>query len=203
MTGYSHSYLLPLLAAEQRKEPWANGAGTTTVILREPDSDDWRIRVSVARVDQEGPFSELANTRRILVPLDAPIGLRFPDSRELHAARLGILRFEGSPAPVGLLPEGPTRDFNLMLRDGAEGKVMPRTLVDSMLLTHKPGMRWLVYVDSGGASIHADGEPPLTLGQRDAALVTPGDDGAAARLEGAGEIVLVALFTPGHAVHAT
>lgn len=42
----------------QRDEPWANGVGSTTVILREPDDAGWRIRVSVAIVEREGPFSE-------------------------------------------------------------------------------------------------------------------------------------------------
>lgn len=180
--------------AMQRAEPWANGAGSTTVILREPDNADWRVRVSVATVDHDGPFSELPSTRRTLVPLDAPMTLRFPDGRELHGARLRAMHFDGAPAPTGLLPEGPTRDFNLMLRGDARGDATPRTLVDTLLLPPEVGVRWLVYLDSGRAILHAEGNPDLPLNPRDAALVAFTDHATRAVLHGAGEIVLVKLY---------
>lgn len=178
----------------QRDEPWANGAGTTTVVLREPDDAAWSTRVSVAKVEHDGPFSELADTRRTLVPLDAPMMLRWADGREQYAPRFGMLCFDGSPAPTGLLPEGATRDFNLMLRNGARGEVLARTLVDVMLLAAKPGLRWLVYLDSGRATLRIESGAKLVLNPHAAALVIP--DGTTGRvlLEGAGEIVLVRLY---------
>jgi environmental stress-induced protein Ves len=184
--------LIPRTA--QRDEPWANGAGTTKVILREPDSAAWQIRVSVARVETEGPFSELPATRRTLVPLDAPMTLRFPAGNVLHARRFGTLRFDGAPAPTGLLPEGPTRDFNLMLRGDTHGEALPRTLLDSMLLPLEPGTRWLAYLDSGHATLRAGDVAPVHLNHGDAALVTPKADTGRVILEGAGEIVLVKLY---------
>ncbi len=177
----------------QHEEPWANGAGSTTVILREPDDANWRVRVSVAMVDREGPFSELPGTRRTLVPLDGPMTLRFADGSELRAARLGRMEFDGSPAPAGLLPGGPTRDFNLMLRGDARGEVLTRTLADSMRLPSEPGLRWLVYLDRGHATIRTGAMDSLVLQARDAALVTPAPTAHAA-IEGAGEIVLVKLY---------
>ncbi|HEX5489284.1 MAG TPA: HutD family protein [Rhodanobacteraceae bacterium] len=179
---------------EQRDEPWANGTGHTTVVLREPDSADWTVRISVANVERDGPFSELPDTRRALVPLDATMTLRFPDGSERRAARLGVLHFEGSPAPFGVLSEGPTRDFNLMLRGTSLGEVFARTLVDSMLLSTGPDIRWLVYVVAGRATLRAGTAPGLTLDPRDAVLVPA--DRAANRtvIAGAGEIVLVKLY---------
>lgn len=179
----------------QRDEPWANGGGVTTVILREPDDADWKVRISVARVEQEGPFSELPGTRRMLIPLDAPMTLRFPDGTTLHAGRFGKLQFDGSPAPVGILPEGATRDFNLMLRDGARAEVFPRTLADAMLLPGEPGARWLVYLDSGRAVLRAGNDDGgQALNPHDAALVVPGGTQERTLIEGAGEIVLVKLY---------
>jgi environmental stress-induced protein Ves len=178
----------------QRDEPWANGTGVTTVILREPDNADWRIRVSVAKVEREGPFSELPGTRRTLVPLDAPMVLRFPRNRELAGARFRALHFDGSPAPTGLLPEGATRDFNLMLRGEARGEALPRTLVDAMFLPGEPGVRWLVYLDSGHARLRPQDGDAVALNPRDAALVIPGGTQERTLIEGAGEIVLVKLY---------
>lgn len=178
----------------QRTESWANGGGTTTLILREPDDADWSVRISIAKVEHDGPFSELPGTHRTLVPLDAPMTLRFPDGRELGSARFGSLHFDGSPAPTGILPEGPTRDFNLMLRGGMRGEVLPRTLVDAMVLLPEAGLRWLVYMDSGHARLRAGPDETLTLNPRDAALVIPGATAARTLVEGAGEIVLVKLY---------
>lgn len=188
------SILHAIPRSRQREEPWANGAGSTIVLWREPEAADWKVRVSVANVAAPGPFSELPGTRRTLVPLDAPMTLRFPDGRELATVRLGTLRFEGSPAPAGLLPEGPTRDFNLMLRGDARGEVLPRTLVDSMVLPAGEDLRWLVYLDSGRARLDAGAGGRLALEPRDAALVTNGDGAERVLLEGAGEIVLVKLY---------
>lgn len=185
--------LRPIPRCAQREEPWANGAGTTTVLLREPDDAGWTVRVSVAKVDHEGPFSELPGTRRTLVPLDAPMTLHFPDGHELDAARFGLLAFAGSPAPSGRLPQGPTRDFNVMLRGSAHADVLPRPLVGSMMLAAAGNPHWLVYLDSGDARIDA-GTARVALAPGDAAVVAPGADAGRVLLEGAGEIVLVKLY---------
>lgn len=187
---------MPILRAiprsRQRDEIWANGAGSTTVILREPDDADWRVRVSIATVDRDGPFSELPGTRRTLIPLDAPMTLRFHDGRELTGACFDTLRFDGSPAPVGLLPEGPTRDFNLMLRGDARGEATAHVLRHSAPLPLAAGTRWLVYLDNGHALLGAYGGQALALNPHDAALVIP--EGGPARVEGTGEIILVKLY---------
>jgi environmental stress-induced protein Ves len=180
--------------AAQRDEPWANGAGVTTVILREPDDAQWRVRVSVAIVEREGPFSELPGTHRTLVPLDGPMALRFPGGAMLHANRFQALRFDGAPAPAGLLPEGATRDFNLMLRDGTRGDALPRTLADAMFLPAEPGVRWLVYLDSGRVTVRIGDRENLELNPHDAALVIPAGAQDRTLIEGAGEIVLVKLY---------
>lgn len=189
--------LLPLPAGSRQAEPWANGLGQTAVILREPDGSDWRIRISIAQVEHDGPFSELPDTQRLLVPLDAAMELRFPDGRAQRANRFGVLRFAGAPAALGILPEGPTRDFNLMLRDGARGELFARTLVDSMVLPADPGTRWLVYLHRGSASVSV-GEAALQLAPEDAALLSfQAGSRERAVIEGAGELVLAKLQAAG------
>lgn len=178
-----------LPSASRCIEPWANGLGSTAVILREPDNGDWRVRISIAQVERDGPFSELPDTRRLLVPLDAAMELRFPDGRTQSANRFGVLRFAGAPAPAGILPEGPTRDFNLMLRADARGELFARTLVDSMVLPPDADARWLVYLHRGCATISAGGIR-LELALDDAALLA----GERAVIEGSGELVLAKLY---------
>lgn len=188
------SVLQAIPHATQRVEPWANGAGSTMMVLREPDCAEWHVRVSVAMVDREGPFSELPATRRTLVPLDAPMTLRFPDGHESRALRFGTLQFDGAPAPTGLLPEGPTRDFNLMLRARARGEVLARTLVGAMVVPPVPDVRWLMYLHSGSAVLHADTQADLALNPLDAVLVIPGGGSPRVQVDGAGEIVFVKLY---------
>lgn len=182
--------LQALPSIQRRIEPWANGRGQTALILREPDDAAWRIRISIARVENDGPFSDLPATQRLLAPLDAAMELRFPDGRTQRVERFGVLRFAGTPAPLGVLPEGATRDFNLMLRDGARGELFARTLVDSMVLPPEAGARWLVYLHRGEARLSAGGVV-LQLAHDDAALVDfPASDEERAVIEGAGELVL-------------
>ncbi|HJU08758.1 MAG TPA: HutD family protein, partial [Rhodanobacteraceae bacterium] len=92
--------------------------------------------------------------------------------------------------PFGVLPEGPTRDFNLMLRGDARGELFARTLVDSLVLLPEPGVRWLVYVNRGRAQIACGGNS-LTMEADDAALLTATER---AVTEGGGELVLVKLY---------
>ena len=193
MSSAAPAALQPLPAGSRRIEPWANGLGQTALVLREPDDGTWTVRISIAQVQSEGPFSELADTQRLLVPLDAAMELRFPDGRTQRADRFGVLRFPGSPAPFGALPEGATRDFNLMLRGDARGELFARTLVDSMVLPAGGGARWLVYLHRGGASVSVGGVT-LQLAADDAALVRfPAGAGERAVIEGGGELVLAKL----------
>lgn len=181
----------------RRRVPWANGGGMTEVLLREPDDDGWQIRISIARVERDGPFSELQDTHRMLVPLDAPMTLRFADGRELPGARFEVLRFDGAPAPFGVLPEGPTRDFNLMLRHDARGEMLARTLVDSMVLLREPGVHWLIYINRGRAALSAEAAS-LALESDDAGWIDFTGESCPSRvvIEGAGELVLVKLYDP-------
>lgn len=180
--------------SSRRIEPWANGAGSTEVLLREPDDANWRVRISIAKVDEEGPFSELPGTRRLLVPLDAAMTLRFADGHSERADRFGVLRFDGAPAPFGALPEGPTRDFNLMLRADARGELFARTLVDSQVFLPETGVRWLIYVHRGHVQIGC-GDAPLALAADDAALLEfPATGAQRTIMEGSAELVLAKLY---------
>lgn len=180
-------------AASLRTQAWANGAGTTTVIASEPDDDHWRWRLSIAEIAQEAPFSSFADTRRLFVPLDAPIQLRFDDTRTTSLLRLAVARFDGADAPYALLPEGPTRAFNLMLRGTAQGELIARPLNGGMWLPLRAGWRWFLHVLGGHARIHTKDEHlPADAGDNCWIDAQPGER---VRIEGGGELVLVQLAT--------
>jgi uncharacterized protein len=105
--------------------PWKNGGGVTHEVLRVPESGErFDYRVSVARIDASGPFSDFTGYRRTMVLLrGAGLVLRFAggESRELESVG-DIARFDGATPVDCELSGGPCTDFNLMVSStlGAE-----------------------------------------------------------------------------------
>jgi environmental stress-induced protein Ves len=181
-------------AASFREQPWANGGGGTTELAAGPDPQHWQWRISLARIEQPGAFSAFPGVRRQLAPLDGGLQLDFADGREVVARRLQVVHFAGDPPPSCRLPDGPGRDFNLMLRDGCDGELLLRPLLGHMVLLARPDTRWFVYLLAGSATLTADAER-LALGMGEAAWAAPAP-GKRVVIDGAGEIALVRLPAP-------
>lgn len=49
-----------LRRADYRRMRWKNGLGWTTEILRQPDHDGFDLRLSVAEIESDAPFSPFA-----------------------------------------------------------------------------------------------------------------------------------------------
>jgi uncharacterized protein len=110
-------------AAEFHEQPWKNGGGTTLEVAISPegadfDSFDWR--VSMARVQGNGPFSRFSSVDRTIAVLEGA-GLL------LHVSDRGIVRvdraspaysFPGELAIESSLIAGPVLDLNVMSRRG-------------------------------------------------------------------------------------
>ncbi len=108
-------------------QPWRNGGGQTRELLTWPEGGDWRLRISLADIEQDGPFSAFPGvTRWFTVAEGEGVILRFGDRTETLGAGSAPLRFDGAEAPGCSLIGGPTRDLNLMLRGGA-GVMQPVT----------------------------------------------------------------------------
>lgn len=174
-----------------RQQAWANGGGRTTELAAGPDREHWRWRISMAHIDADGAFSVLPGVRRQLAPLDGGLELHFDDGERLTAQRLEVLHFDGGREITCHLLEGPGRDFNLMLREGAEGALVLRPLIDSMVILPNRNSRWLVFVVSGSCHLSAPDEH-LDLDTGAAAWVQP-LIGTRVLIEGAGELALVRL----------
>ena len=115
-------------------QPWKNGGGVTRELLRLPadGGDDWTLRISVADIAADGPFSPFAGVTRWFAVLDgAGVRLAFPD-RTLDVRRGDApLRFDGAEAPGCALLDGATRDLNVMVRHArAESLVTAASFLD-------------------------------------------------------------------------
>jgi uncharacterized protein len=98
-------------------QPWRNGGGRTRELLAAPDPADWRIRVSVADVEADGPFSVFAGVERWFAVLEGDGVELLVDGRPTRLrAGDSPLRFSGAATTSCRLLGGPTRDLNLMLR---------------------------------------------------------------------------------------
>lgn len=124
----SQSALRHARVADTAPQAWRNGGGSTRELLAWPAGADWQVRISVARIDVDGPFSVFGRVERWFAVLSgAGVVLDFSGT-EHHLTPAGSpLRFDGAMAPGCRLVDGPTSDLNLMLRAGTRG-VLKRAL---------------------------------------------------------------------------
>jgi hypothetical protein len=97
--------------------PWRNGGGVTHELLKVGDGvQGFALRVSVAEVTADGPFSRFEGVNRSIVLLSgAGLSLRFDESYAAHlTAATPLQSFPGELAPTGKLFRGPTTDLNVM-----------------------------------------------------------------------------------------
>lgn len=109
--------LLP--AASRKSMPWRNGGGTTTEVAVFPEGAsladfDWR--VSIARIDRDGPFSSFTGVDRTLVLLSGgPVVLTGPNWEQTLSGGSSPLAFDGVD-PVAVHIAAPATDLNVMSR---------------------------------------------------------------------------------------
>ena len=100
-------------------QPWRNGGGHTRELLAWPDAANWKLRISRADIDADGPFSAFPGvTRWFTVLSGAGVALSFADGERVVRKGDAPLRFDGTSAPACRLLDGATQDLNLMARGG-------------------------------------------------------------------------------------
>lgn len=110
-----------IAAAAVKAQPWRNGGGITRELLAwtPPGAAQWALRISVANIDADGPFSALPGVRRwIAVVEGAGIVLESRGNAVHLACGAEPWAFDGALAPHCRLLGGATRDLNLMVRAG-------------------------------------------------------------------------------------
>jgi environmental stress-induced protein Ves len=111
-----------VLADRIAPTPWRNGGGETRELWVGPNVADWRVRLSLADIAQDGPFSAFPGVQRHFAVVEGAGVVLSLAGRE-HAVTAGgdPIAFDGALAPGCRLIDGPTRDLNLMLQGGARG----------------------------------------------------------------------------------
>ena len=111
--------------------PWKNGGGVTRELLTWPghsgpdcsgpdcSGPDWLLRLSVATIDQDGPFSAFPGVQRWFAVL-AGEGVRLDFAGKPHIQRSHAMpyEFDGGNPPYCRLIQGSTLDLNLMSQRG-------------------------------------------------------------------------------------
>jgi environmental stress-induced protein Ves len=96
--------------------PWKNGGGSTTEIARSPETGDFDWRVSIASVEQDGPFSRFDGCDRVIVTIEGVGMLLDHGAGEIELDVLEPYAFAGELETHCRLRSGPVRDFNLITR---------------------------------------------------------------------------------------
>lgn len=159
---------------------WRNGAGFTRELLTWPGAADWQLRISVADIDVDAPFSAFPGMDRwFAVIAGAGVVLHLPDGAHTMADDTAPLHFAGEAAPGCTLIDGPTRDLNLMVRRGSGRATMQRAEAGAEVgaeagaaFAPRRGLRALFVADA--ATLQIDGADaqrlqPFTLLWSDAA----------------------------------
>lgn len=132
--------------------PWRNGGGVTRELLAWPQAADWSCRLSVAEVTQDGPFSRFEGVQRWFAVLDgAGVSLGLDGQWVELRGDSAPFGFDGATPVDCRLLAGPTRDFNLMVRQPL-GPALMRRLTRDWSTTLKTSKLIAIYSINTGAS---------------------------------------------------
>jgi uncharacterized protein len=101
--------------SDVKAQPWRNGGGVTFPLLCWPSESDWVLRISVAQIDRDGPFSPFPQIHRFITTLDGDgVRLGEPLNVELRPGA-PVLAWPGEIAPHCTMIGRATRDLNTMI----------------------------------------------------------------------------------------
>jgi uncharacterized protein len=195
-----------LRGADLVASPWKNGGGVTREIAVEAAGagaglDAFAWRVSVADVAQAGPFSRFDGVDRTLVLLEGA-GMLLDEAgphAHMHALTqaLDVACFAGETAITARLVDGPTRDFNLMVRRGtARGTLDVWRKATVQRFT---AQTVLLYCAHGTVRVRVNDASPVALASGDT-LRVDAQQAVDIETEGEGAVLAIALDVVGPTV---
>ncbi len=169
-----------LRAADYRRTPWKNGLGESIQIAVGPEGAgleafDWR--VSMARVETSGPFSEFAAVDRTLIVLNGcSMRLEVSGSPSITLGPESPPHsFVGDRPTQGLLNGAGLTDFNVMTRRGRLVHRVERVPLNGGVTVGHSGLTSLWFVAHGRvtAAVADTGlDSEIELGLHDSLLIT-------------------------------
>jgi environmental stress-induced protein Ves len=107
-------------ASDLVPRPWKNGGGVTWEIAIDPPGaglENFRWRVSRARIEADGPFSLFPNCERWITCVEgAGFALQFEDGTALQVPPGKPIRFSGDRPALCKLKDGACADINVIAR---------------------------------------------------------------------------------------
>lgn len=169
-----------LRAAEYRSMPWKNGGGVTTEIAVSPAGaglDDFDWRVSMARVESSGPFSQFAGIDRTLAVLEGEgIVLEFAGYPPTSINRAtALFSFPADVQTSATLIGGPITDLNVMTRRGRMTHSVERLVISAPVEIRTEAGTTLILCSNGDVIVPA--AEPVRLGPLDTLLPDPDSAG--------------------------
>ena len=182
-----------LRAENHRRMPWKNGGGETIEIAVFPPTaglDDFDWRVSMARVETDGPFSAFTGIDRTLTILDGAGLVLFIEGRDpiTLTDTSEPLAFPADLPTRAELVDGPVTDLNVMTRRGRLTHQVSRRDIEGELdlaLLHATNLLFCLR----GSLYARERDGRIEIGPQDA-LVLEGDT---VRVEGRGTICLIGI----------
>ncbi|QND68794.1 HutD family protein [Mesorhizobium loti] len=183
-----------LRAAEYRSMPWKNGGGVTTEIAVSPNGaglDDFDWRVSMARVELSGPFSQFAGIDRTLAVLEGEgIVLEIAGYPPTSINRATApFSFPADVQTSATLIGGPITDLNVMTRRSRMTHSVERLVISAPVEIRTEAGTTLILCLNGDVIVLAD--EPVHLGPLDTLLPDP--DSASLLVQPAHEATLFVI----------
>lgn len=165
-----------LRAAEYRSMPWKNGGGVTTEIAVSPTGaglDDFDWRVSMARVESSGPFSQFAGIDRTLAVLEGEgIVLEIAGYPPTSINRASALfSFPADVQSSATLIGGPITDLNVMTRRSRMRHSVERLSISTPAEIRTEAGTTLILCLNGEVTV--PGAEPVRLGALDTLIAGP------------------------------
>jgi len=154
--------------ADVKPLPWKNGAGVTRELASSPGQDGFDWRISVAEVTSSGEFSPFPTVDRTIVLLEGAAMNLIVDGHPHQLSRFDPFVFSGDLATSCVVPQGPTRDLNVMTRRGrCHARVNVLVVEGSAALQVSGGWPRFVIALDAPLSVTGEAITPLVLNRYD------------------------------------
>lgn len=162
MTASNYSSIQYFPASGHKSMPWKNGGGTTVEIFSYPQGstiNNFEWRLSMARVDVDGPFSKFSKIERTLSVLDGEgmiLDIEGFETPQRLSPETKPLFFAADTPTFARLKDGPITDLNIMTHSKKWAHKVQRSDISTPQELDTSSNVTIIFVQAGGVSVQAD-----------------------------------------------